>query len=572
MGNRKLIQGANDLATTMPEIAAQWDYERNGELRPENVMAGSDNRVWWKCSRGHVWQTAVYHRKAGHGCPHCTAGKTKVGLNDLGTVNPALSAEWDYEKNPGYTPADVRPYSQIGVWWKCCQGHSWKTSTSKRTQGQGCPYCAGIKIWKGWNDLSTTMPEIAAQWDYEKNGALSPEMIAAGSNNRIWWRCYQGHSWQAPVYSRKAGNGCPYCAGNAVLPGYNDLKTRLPDLIKEWDFEKNAETSPEMVAPNTNRKIWWKCSRGHSWQAMVYSRTSGKGCPYCAGKKVLPGFNDLATVNPEIAAQWDLSRNGTLTPEDVSISSQRSVWWIDCIGHSWKAQIANRSKGCGCPYCAGRNVLPGFNDLSFRNPKLAGQWDYERNGELTPLMVTVQSHRCVWWKCKKGHSWRAAISNRSHSGCPYCSNRKVLVGFNDLLTRYPNLSEEWDYEKNTGLKPENVTYRSRKKVWWRCENGHSWKAEIYARHKESGCPYCGGHKAFPGFNDFRTLTPWLVKEWDYERNGELLPEEILPFTNRKVWWKCKNGHHFKSNVNSRQKGAGCPYCIGLLPSRAHIVT
>lgn len=111
MGNRKLERGVNDLATTMPEIAAQWDYEKNGGLTPEDVRAGSGDRVWWKCERGHSWQTAVYHRKAGHGCPFCTAAKVRSGVNDLGTVNPALAREWDYDRNDGLSPSDVTQYS-----------------------------------------------------------------------------------------------------------------------------------------------------------------------------------------------------------------------------------------------------------------------------------------------------------------------------------------------------------------------------------------------------------------------------------------------------------------------------
>jgi len=572
MGSSRLIRGINDLATTMPEIAAQWDYKKNNGLMPGDVMAGSNARVWWKCGCGHEWQTAVYHRKAGHGCPRCAAGNIIAGANDLETLNLELSTEWDYGKNPGLTPSGVGRYSKAAVWWKCRHGHSWKTTVAKRTRGQGCPYCAGTKAWKGFNDLATTMPEIAAQWDYEKNNGLIPGDVMAGSNARVWWKCEQGHSWQAAVYSRKAGSGCPYCAGNAVLPGYNDLQTRMPGLIREWDFERNTKISPDMVAPNAKQKIWWRCSQGHSWQATVYSRTSGKGCPYCAGKKVLTGFNDLSTVNPTLAAEWDDRRNGTLTPKEVTASSHRTVWWMDGIGHSWKARVANRSQGCGCPYCAGRQVLPGFNDLATLNPALAAEWDFEKNGNLTPFMVTIQSKRSVGWKCAKGHRWKAMVSNRSRCGCPYCANRRVMVGYNDLRTLHPELPEEWDYEKNNRLKPEDVTYRSRRKVWWKCRNGHSWKAEIYERHKGIGCPYCGGYKAFPGFNDLRTSSPWLADEWDYERNAPLLPDEILPFTNRKVWWKCKNGHHWRSNVNSRQKGAGCPYCIGLLPSRPHIVT
>ncbi len=573
MGNKRgLIKGVNDLVTTMPDIAAQWDYEKNGDLKPEDVMAGSNDRVWWKCERGHEWQTAVYHRKAGHGCPFCSAAKIRPGRNDLAAVNPKLASEWDYEKNTGISPVEITPYSQKSVWWKCSYGHSWKNTVSHRTFGEGCPYCSGNRVLQGFNDLATTMPELVAQWDYEKNGKLKPEDVMAGSSDLVWWRCEKGHSWKAHVYSRKAGYGCPYCAGNAVSAGDNDLATKASDLLSEWDYEKNGEILPEEISPNSNRRVWWRCREGHSWKAAVYSRTGGKGCPYCSNHKILPGFNDLASLNPELASEWDYELNTGLSPSDVMPSSHRKIWWKGPCGHKWQASVADRNQGNGCPYCTGRKVLIGFNDLASQNPDLASEWDYNKNADLTPQKVTVSSNRRVWWKCENGHSWQAAVYARMHEGCPYCSNRKVLEGYNDLATYDPELASEWDYEKNHNRRPETIMYRSDQKVWWRCVNGHSWKASVYKRYIGEGCPYCVGRKAFPGLNDLKTVLPQLAEEWDYERNYGINPEEIMPYTNRKFWWVCKNGHHWKSTVNSRSQGAGCPYCSGLIPKHTHIVT
>ena len=81
------------------------------------------------------------------------------------------------------------------------------------------------------------------------------------------------------------GTGCPYCAGKKVLKGYNDLKTVNPTLAKEWNYEKNNGLTPEDVMPNSNKKVWWKCSKGHEWQAMVINRNKGRGCPKCYREK-----------------------------------------------------------------------------------------------------------------------------------------------------------------------------------------------------------------------------------------------------------------------------------------------
>ena len=197
-------------------------------------------------------------------------------------------------------------------------------------------------------------------------------------------------------------------------------------LLGQWAEELNLPLRPEMVTPGSHRMVWWRCERGHKWQAAGDSRTvSGTGCPVCTGKQVLPGVNDLASQYPELSAEWAWERNGELTPERVSPSSNRRVWWRCALGHEWQAVVASRTRmGTGCPYCAGRKVLEGFNDLASRFPKLAEQWAIELNGGLKPSEVTTGCSRRVWWRCSEGHVWRAAIYSRTgpkKCGCPICA-------------------------------------------------------------------------------------------------------------------------------------------------------
>lgn len=199
--------------------------------------------------------------------------------------------------------------------------------------------------------------ELLRQWDPAKNPALTPELVAAGSHRKVWWRCEKGHEWQATVASRAAGCGCPVCAGRRVLPGENDLASRYPEVAAQWHPEKNGDLTPRDVTPRANRRVWWRCEQGHDYQSVVAFRTlRGSGCPYCAGKKVLPGFNDLASREPLLARQWDPEKNGGLTPEMVTAGSHRKVWWRCPEGHRWKAVICSRAgpQKCGCPVCAGR--------------------------------------------------------------------------------------------------------------------------------------------------------------------------------------------------------------------------
>jgi len=140
-----------------------------------------------------------------------------------------------------------------------------------------------------------------------------------------------------------------------TLPGWCELVGRT-DLLLEWDVERNRPLTPEDVARGSRKRVWWRCGKGHSWQAAVKSRTGGTGCPVCAKRVIVPGENDLATTHPALAAQWDIEKNGPLTPEQVAAGSSRKVWWRCADGHVWKAVVSSRTgpKECGCPVCAGK--------------------------------------------------------------------------------------------------------------------------------------------------------------------------------------------------------------------------
>ena len=250
-----------------------------------------------------------------------------------------------------------------------------------------------------------------------------------------------------------------------------------------------------MVKTGSGKKIWWLGKCGHKWQATVYDRTTGKGCPICAGKIVLKGFNDLRTLNPELANEWHNNLNDGLTPEMITPNSEKKVWWLGKCGHEWKAIVANRNKGLGCPFCTNRQVLKGFNDLSTTNPELAKQWHYAKNGELTPEMVTMGSGLKIWWLGHCGHEWKSTINSRNQGrGCPICSGRQVLIGKNDLATTNPNLSKEWHPTLNGEITPNMVKAKSNKKVWWLCEYGHEWQATIEKRSRGTKCPICYNKK------------------------------------------------------------------------------
>lgn len=337
-----------------------------------------------------------------------------------------LLAQWLADQNGGMTPRTISYGSKVKVWWQCEKGHRWQAAVYTRAGGgSGCPYCAGLRPNPGETDLATQYPALAAEWHPTKNGLLTPSDVIAGSHKRVWWRCPKGHEWSSAIKTRTQGCGCPVCAHRQVLAGENDLAATHPALAAEWHPTLNGPLTPADVVAGNRRKVWWKCAMGHEWQASIASRSTGVGCPVCAGRKVVPGENDLASQFPEVAAQWDHEKNGALTPEGVSPYSNRRVWWVCEKGHGWPAQIMARTgSGSGCPYCAGRKVLPGFNDLASQEPEIAAQWHPDLNGALTPDMVTVGSHKKVWWQCPSGHVWKAVVYSRGRGrkcGCPVCA-------------------------------------------------------------------------------------------------------------------------------------------------------
>lgn len=348
-----------------------------------------------------------------------------------------------------------------------------------------------------------THPKLKEEWDKEANAkeSIFPEQVKHFARQKAWWRCSSGHSWKALIDSRTIGErGCPYCDRKMPVVGLTDLATVNEDVAKSWDYEKNIGITPEQVTYGSAKKVWWKCEKGHSWQAIVHSRTNGNGCPYCAGKKVLAGYNDLATINPECLKFWDYEKNTDILPTEVTEFSHKKVWWKCEKGHSWQQDIyaltESKTAGSGCPACYGKTVLKGFNDLLFLNPEVAKEWCYDLN-KIKPDEITAGSKKMVWWKCELGHTWKTPPYSRTgqlKTKCPYCTNRRVWEGFNDLKTVNPRIASEWCDELNGDLKPTQVSKGSNKKVWWECSLGHVWQAYIYARTggNQTGCPVCAG--------------------------------------------------------------------------------
>ncbi len=485
--------------------------------------------------------------------------------------NEDLMKEWDFEANKDLNPNLLTYGSNKKVWWKChiCQGE-WQATISDRTRkdSTGCPYCAGMKALKGFNDLETKYPNVAKQWHPIKNGYLTPSDVIGGSGKKVWWICSKGHEYEQVIEKRvKHPDSCPICSGQRVLKGYNDLENLYPNIAKEWHLTKNGDLVPSQISKGSNKKHWWLCHKcGYEWQARVADRTrDNTGCPACANKVLFKGYNDLATRFPEIAKEWHPTKNNNLTPSDVVSGSGKKVWWLCSKGHEYQQSVLQKTSiRQGCPICANQKILIGYNDLAPTHPEIAKEWHPTKNGNLTPSDVIAGSKRKIWWICSKGHEYEQSLDKRTQRdfSCPYCSGHKALKGFNNFETVYPNIAKEWHPTKNENLTPNDITAGRFKSVWWLCPKcGHEWQSSPNNRKKGIGCPCCSERVPKIGHNDLETKFPEIAQEWDNEQNFPLKANEVLPGSGRKVWWKCSQcGYTWKKEVRLRVKGSKCPKC------------
>jgi hypothetical protein len=361
----------------------------------------------------------------------------------LAFVNPELAKEWDFERNQPLTPESVFAKSGKKVWWKCKNNHTYDARIQARNGGNNCPYCSGHRVCSD-NCLDTIYPELAKEWNYKKNGKLTPKDVSCGSRKKVWWTCNVGHTWIASIKTRSYGHGCPYCS-NKMASNETCLATKNPKLTKEWHPIKNGELTPYDVLTHSGKKIWWICNMGHEWETTIANRSKGHNCPYCSGRKV-NGDNCLGVVDSKMAKKWDYKRNGRLTPKKLTVSSGKKVWW-KCrkCGHSYIKSVAEQKAYPICHNC---------NSLMLKNPELSKEWNISKNGKLTPIDVASNSKKKVWWKCKQcGYEYNATICNRNRgSGCPVCKYKKIVLKNGVVLD---SVAEAYYYLK---LEDDNIKF------------------------------------------------------------------------------------------------------------------
>ena len=480
---------------------------------------------------------------------------------------PHLVKEWHPTKNGDLTPNDFTHGTKKKVWWICPKGHSYESAVVDRTKTKptGCYYCAGKKVSEE-NSLLKVFPEVAKEWHPTKNKELTPNQVTRGSKKEVWWLCPKGHSYESTINHRTVmKSGCPYCSGRKVGED-NNLQILFPEIAKEWHPTKNKELTPNNVVSKSRTKVWWLCPKGHSYETRISTRTSQKsGCHYCSGNKVGED-NNLLILFPEIAKEWHPTKNNDLTPKSVTYGARKKAWWLCPKGHSYESAITERTRknGTGCPYCTKQTSEPEIRILS----ELKWLFDevnsrYRIDGIEIDIFLPnynlgIEYDGSFWHKDKEDSDLEKnefllsqninLIRIRHHPLKPISKNdlivkREILnkSDLNELLKKiHPFVDNDINEKINTYLEQPSFV-----------------NDELFNKYR-SYFP-----SPFPE-NSLITTHPKLIKEWDYDKNYPLTPENFSFGANNKVWWICSKGHSYKTRIASRTSKdlTGCPYCAG----------
>ena len=274
--------------------------------------------------------------------------------DNLQELYPNLVQEWHFENNAPFKPQHFKAKSNYQVWWTCENGHEFDAKIISRTKGHGCRYCAGNDVTEE-SSLAHLFPSIAAEWNYEMNGELTPEAISAHSNKEVFWKCPNCHSSYENMINDRTGGGenCPYCAGKRVNHT-NSLSKLKPDLAKEWHPTQNRK-GPDEVSLGSHYLATWTCKKGHIYSSYVYSRVEGRGCKKCYEEigrfqpHKVPFEKSIAKKKPFLLSQWDYEKNNIL-PEETPAYARQKVWWKCSNGCNWP-QEPNARNSSRCKIC-----------------------------------------------------------------------------------------------------------------------------------------------------------------------------------------------------------------------------
>jgi hypothetical protein len=550
-----------------------WDYEKNGDVKPEDVSKGTHKKFWFKCDN----------------CPHSFI----ISLSNLN------QGQWC-------------PYCVI--------------PSKKRCDGD-CLFCFN-KSFSSFEGLTPSGKRKVDCWDYEKNGDVKPDDVAIKSNKKIWFKCdVCPHSFHSLLNNVSSGLWCPFCSSKTLcqrecdfcfqksFASFDEVTPVGNKKIDCWEIERNGEILPINVFKSSGKIYSFKCDQCyHVFDSPLRDIITGNWCSYCSSHKLcdndcnfcynksFASFEGLTPSGKRKVDYWDYDKNGSLLPINVFKTTRSKIHFIcDKCFHSFDAMLSCITKnGSWCPYCSNTKrcsencqtcfdkSFASFDGLTPEGEHKVDCWDIDKNKGILPRMVAKQCNKKFWFRCKTcKHSFEHCLTKILRGDwCPYCSNHNLCNDECDFcfqksfasyveLTPMGNLKVDcWDNEMNGGELARNVAIQSGRKVWFRCDKCiHLFNLIIGNVIKGQWCPFCSNRKICKddcdvcfqkSFASFEGLTPLgnlKVDCWDYDKN-KLRPRDVFKQCNKKSSFKCDNcNHSFNSTLNCIVGGGTwCPHC------------
>ena len=470
---------------------------------------------------------------------------------------------WDYNKNVNIDVNKISTGSHISYYWKCPICHyEWKTRSERViNETKDCPNCKKEKnkiLRINEVGLIKKEKELMKEWDYKTNNRnnLFPDKLSKKSLQKVSWICInKKHRWESSIYNRVIHHrGCPYCTNQKILKGYNDLATINPRLASEWNYEKNNLT-PYEIGAGTNKKYWWKCEKGHEWQAIVSNRHRlNVGCPYCSQSISFPEKAVFYYFKKHLKNIISNYRSSDINNKEIDVYFPDLNIGIEYDGLAFHNNIRDKEKD---NVCKSKGIeLIHISEKTNTKLKIDKNYFYydPNNKEDLNYIINSLLNLVLQTKEKNYNINIVRDQNKIFNIILKTNKEKALFNTN------PELQKMWNYNKNEGLNPELFSKGSGLTIWWICKNGHEWKSSIYNIAKGHGCPYCSGRNSIKGQTDIFSNNIIFKELWNYEKNANIDPLNIKPQSNIKLWWKCDKGHEWQTSPCSIYRGGRCPYC------------
>jgi hypothetical protein len=591
-----------NLEIAYPNLLMEWHPTKNGDLKLSNFSKGSSQKIWWKCKEGHVWESSIVNRCKPRGCPKCRVQEQSTKFISaehdiffLKNLNPEFYEEFDITKNKNIKKEKITIGDKRKFWWLCSKcGFSWLSKISARrrrghTNCKICMYKLKEKNILSFNEdyvgkivdknksFGFIYPELAKEWHTEKNGYATPFDFGVLSNIKVWWKCKNNHEWETKIsnrtktVARNQKSHCPECKGR-VLKEYNTLAKINERVSLEWDYSRNEGLSPNNIKYNSNKLIWWKCKFKHEWQTKVYHRTiNNSNCPRCSMASSLPEiriYSELSKLVNNVRHRFILDK---LTEIDIYLPNYNLALEYDGVYYHKNNYERDLSKN---KLLKSKNIklirireeglpLTDENDVIV-SKKIFSKIEFNK---VIKKIVSLQIETKIFTQYLDHENF---INEELYRKIQYFLPAPPYQ--ESLLVNYPEIAKEFDLEKNSPLTPELFRPKSGKKVWWRCQKGHSWQAVIANRtFKKSGCPKLGCKKTERKESKYSIFYsyPELMKEWDYEKNKNLNPKSIRPFSKQACWWKCIicNNSFQKAIWLRTKRNIKCKICFGKIQQK-----